>query len=106
MPIEPLHANPTIAPRARVETWRRKLRRGQDPLWRGLRSSGKALTTQGDARTLLLLARAAGGVRPRRPRSDEEFMAELRRRFKPEVVALSEYLQRDLVALWGYDDLD
>ena len=33
-------------------------------------------------------------------------MQELRRRFKPEVVALSEYLQRDLVALWGYDDLD
>jgi hypothetical protein len=37
---------------------------------------------------------------------DEEFMSELRRRFKPEVVALSEYLQRDLVALWGYDRLD
>ncbi len=33
-------------------------------------------------------------------------MQELRRRFKPEVVALSEYLQRDLVALWGYDDVD
>ena len=32
-------------------------------------------------------------------------MLELRRRFKPEVVALSEYLGRDLVTLWGYDDL-
>ena len=30
-------------------------------------------------------------------------MAELRRRFKPEVVALSEHLGRDLVTLWGYD---
>ena len=30
-------------------------------------------------------------------------MLELRRRFKGEVVALSEYLDRDLVALWGYD---
>ncbi len=33
-------------------------------------------------------------------------MVELRRRFKPEVVAASEYLERDLVALWGYDDVD
>jgi hypothetical protein len=32
-------------------------------------------------------------------------MQELRRRFKPEVVALSDYLDRDLVALWGYDKL-
>jgi len=35
----------------------------------------------------------------------EELMNELRRRFKPEVVALSEHLGRDLVAEWGYDDL-
>jgi hypothetical protein len=37
------------------------------------------------------------------PPSDESFMLELRRRFKPEVVALSEYLDRDLATLWGYD---
>jgi len=37
---------------------------------------------------------------------DEAFMQELRRRFKPEVVALSDYLGRDLVSLWGYDSLD
>jgi hypothetical protein len=37
---------------------------------------------------------------------DEQFMRELRRRFKPEVVALSEYLDRDFVTLWGYDQLD
>lgn len=36
---------------------------------------------------------------------DEQLMEELRRRFKPEVQALSEYLGRDLVALWGYDRL-
>ena len=30
-------------------------------------------------------------------------MRELRSRFKTEVVALSDYLDRDLVALWGYD---
>jgi Sulfotransferase domain len=37
---------------------------------------------------------------------DEDFMRQLRRRFKPEVVALSEYLGRDLVSEWGYDELD
>jgi hypothetical protein len=37
---------------------------------------------------------------------DEQFMLELRRRFKPEVVALSDYLGRDLVAEWGYDRMD
>ena len=31
-------------------------------------------------------------------------MQELRERFKGEVVALSEYLERDLVTLWGYDN--
>jgi hypothetical protein len=33
-------------------------------------------------------------------------MVELRRCFKGEVVALSEYLGRDLVTLWGYQDVD
>jgi hypothetical protein len=37
------------------------------------------------------------------PPADEQLMLELRRRFKGEVVALSEYLDRDLVTLWGYD---
>jgi hypothetical protein len=36
---------------------------------------------------------------------DEALMLELRRRFKGEVEALSDYLDRDLVALWGYDKL-
>jgi hypothetical protein len=37
---------------------------------------------------------------------DDSVMLELRRRCKAEVVALSEYLDRDLVSLWGYDRLD
>jgi len=40
------------------------------------------------------------------PPSDEELMLELRRRFKSEVEALSDYLGRDLVSLWGYDSID
>jgi Sulfotransferase family len=36
---------------------------------------------------------------------DEQLMRQLRSRFKPEVRALSDYLDRDLVALWGYNDV-
>jgi hypothetical protein len=34
--------------------------------------------------------------------ADQALMVDLRRRFKPEVEAVSEYLGRDLVGLWGY----
>ncbi len=37
--------------------------------------------------------------------ADPQLMAELRRRFKSEVAALSEYLDRDLLTLWGYHDV-
>jgi len=37
---------------------------------------------------------------------DDALMLELRRRFSDEVVALSEYLERDLVSLWGYDSIN
>ncbi len=40
------------------------------------------------------------------PAEDPELMLEVRRRFKPEVVAAGELLGRDLVGLWGYDELD
>jgi hypothetical protein len=39
------------------------------------------------------------------PQADERVMLEMRRRFKPDVVAISEYLDRDLVTLWGYDQI-
>ena len=34
---------------------------------------------------------------------DEEFMLELRRRFKPQVQEFGDYIGRDLVGFWGYD---
>ena len=37
---------------------------------------------------------------------DEQVARELRRRFKPEVQALSEYLGRDMIHDWGYDAID
>jgi hypothetical protein len=40
------------------------------------------------------------------PEPPAELMLALRRRFKDEVVAVSEYLGRDLVGAWGYDAID
>ncbi len=48
--------------------------------------------------------RRAAYAPPKPP--DERFMLELRSRFKGEVVALSEYLGRDLVSLWGYEGIE
>jgi hypothetical protein len=50
-----------------------------------------------------LWRRAVYGAPGRSPQADAEHALELRRRFKPEVVAVSEYLGRDLVGEWGYD---
>jgi hypothetical protein len=48
--------------------------------------------------------RQAAYAAPRAP--DERLMLELRRRFRPEVEAISEYLDRDLLGEWGYDTID
>lgn len=36
---------------------------------------------------------------------DRDLVMALRRRYKPEVEALAEYLDRDLMTLWGYNDI-
>jgi hypothetical protein len=71
---------------------------------RSAKTAVKALTTQ------RLRHGAIGTIRRRvvmsePPAVDEALMTELRRRYKGEVVALSEHLGRDLVSLWGYDQL-
>jgi hypothetical protein len=80
------------------------------PLGQGSRLSRTAKATI-KALTWRELRHAALGVLGRRvvhgelPPEDEQLTNELRRRFAPEVHALSEYLRRDLVSLWGYDKL-
>jgi hypothetical protein len=78
---------------------------GRGPLSGPAKAAVKLLTTR------RLRRGAIGAIQSRvvvaePPPPDERFMTELRRRFKPEVVALSEYLDRDLVRLWGYDELE
>jgi hypothetical protein len=92
-------ANPTV--RVRSRHLNRLVFREEALLWRVFTRVGK----------IVMPARAREGLRRfhRRfaygapPPPDERLMADLRRRFKPEVVALGEYLGRDLVTLWGYE---
>ncbi len=80
------------------------LSQGRSPVVRAARSTAKALTPR-ELRLGALKAARRRAVLQDVPPPDEELMLELRRRFKGEVLALSEYLDRDLVALWGYDEL-
>ena len=70
-----------------------------------LRGAVKAAVKAVHSRRRCGAARCVVAQRRRRARAarppDEELMMELRRRFKPEVVALSEYLDRDLVYAVG-----
>jgi hypothetical protein len=105
VPIRLVRANRTLGVRSvRLDGFRRALRAGRHPGARILRDLGKALTTQrGREAVYYPLMRRTVYAKP--PPVDGEFMQELRRRFKPEVEGLSEYLGRDLVRLWGYDSL-
>ncbi len=104
-PIDVLEANPTT-PTVRFQELDDLLSSvsvGRAPISRAAKTTIKALTPEKLRRDALGTVRRLAYSDP--PPPDERLMMELRRRFKPEVVALSEYLDRDLVALWGYDDL-
>jgi hypothetical protein len=103
-PVEAVEANPTVSIRyPRLHQAVHELLLGRGPVARAAKRSIKALVPRRPRRAALELVRGRVVVAPAPP-VDEGLMAELRRRFAPEVVALSEYLGRDLVSLWGYDD--
>ncbi len=102
VPIELTEANPTVRVRStRIYELQRSLYLGSGPAARAAKAGIKVLTPQRLRRDALAAQRRAQWAKPRP--ADERLMLELRRRFKGEVVALSEYLDRDLVSLWGYD---
>jgi Sulfotransferase domain len=104
--VESIEANPTVAVRSvRVDGFVRSLYLGRGPVGRVVKAGVKALAPRRLRRGGLeaLQRRVLYGA-PAAP--DAELMLELRRRFKGEVVALSEYLDRDLVTLWGYDSIE
>jgi hypothetical protein len=104
-PIETLEANPTVRVRFQyLDRLAHTVSVGRDPVARALKASVKALSSRRLRRLALRLTRRSV-VYGKPEAADETLMAELRRRYKPEVVALSEYLGRDLVSQWGYDEL-
>lgn len=104
-PVVVNDANPTVRVRSpRLYSLIHALAAGDAPVSRAVQAAARTLAP---AR---LNREKAVAIRDRfvygaPPPPDEELMAQLRRRFKPEVVALSDYLERDLVTLWGYDDI-
>jgi len=105
-PIGVLEANPSYRVRSpRLHELVRSVYLGRGPLARTAKAGLTSLTSRELRRKLLRLT--LRNVVYGQPRSeDESVMRELRRHFKGEVVAISEYLDRDLVSLWGYDQLD
>jgi Sulfotransferase family len=100
-PIAQLKANPTVTVRSRrVERAVRRMHARPGAMWAPVNALVKSVTS----RPLRKKIRDRLIYRRAQP-ADERLMMELRRRFAPEVVALSEYLGRDLCALWGYDRL-
>ncbi len=104
-PVTFTEANRTVLVRSpRMYELQRSLYLGRSPAARAAKGAIKALTSQRLRHDGLqaLRERVIFG-KPAPP--DEALMRDLRRRFKAEVVALSEYLDRDLVSLWGYDQI-
>ena len=103
--VEALEANPTVAVRSlRLHQAVQAVSVGSGPVSAAVKASMKTITSR-RLRQAGLRAVRRGVVFGAPPPPDAQLMLELRRRFAPEVVALSEYLGRDLVGLWGYDGL-
>ena len=103
--IEPKEANPTV--RARSQGGLELLHAvsvGRGPVSLAVKGALKA-TVPRELRRSALHATQQRLIFTTPHPPDEQLTAELRRRYKPEVVGLSEYIDRDLVSLWGYDDV-
>ena len=104
-PVPVVEANPTVRVRSpRLHELLLSVYLGRSPASRMVKRAVKAVMPRRlRGQALRVTQRRLIFGKPRPP--DEELMLELRRRFKGEVVALSEYLGRDLVTLWGYDGI-
>jgi hypothetical protein len=104
-PVEALDVNPSMLMRSqRLDDLVHSVSVGRGPLSNAARVALKSVSSRRLRRGVLGVTRRRI-VHGKPPPADEEFMRDLRRRFAGEVDALSEYLGRDLVTLWGYDEL-
>jgi Sulfotransferase domain len=106
IPITATHANPTV--RARSQLLHELVHAvgvGRGPISQGVKATLKALTPSRLRRAAVQATqRHLVFTKPQPP--DERLMSELRDRFKGEVAALAEYLDRDLLSLWASDRAD
>ncbi len=106
VPVVPSRANPTVQMRSQ------RLHRLMHAVSVG--NGRGSLAVKGALKSVMPAEMRRGLVRTVNARllhqapaeADEALMAELRSRFKPEVVAVSEYLETDFVARWGYEHVD
>ncbi len=104
--VQQVDANVTLGSRSeRLDTTMHSISMGKGPASRALQSTAKAIMPRGVRRRVLQATRRRN-VSSDSHTEDELLMEELRRRYRDEVVAVSEFLGRDLVTLWGYDRLD
>ncbi len=102
-PVHVVEANTAAGIRSpRLNELIRSLYLGSAPSTRALKGAIKALTSQKVRHTALAAVHRMQADSP--PPPDIEFMRELRGRFRDEVATLSEYLDRDLLTFWKYDD--
>ena len=105
VPLQSAEINPTVVPRSQgVHELLHALTVGRGPLSRGAKAAVKRVVPRRVRRDGVRAAKHRFLYAEAQP-PDEALMRELRVRYKPEVVALSEYLGRDLVHEWGYDAL-
>jgi hypothetical protein len=105
-PLERAEANPTVGVRSQaLHELVHTVAVGRGPVSRRVKEAVKLAIPRAPRRRLLTALRR-GVVYGAPPAVDEDLMNELRQRFRGEVVALGEYLGRDLVSLWGYGDVE
>ena len=102
-PVAALQANPTTAAMRsqRADDLLNKVSIGRDPVSRAVKTGLKAVLPAERRHRAIAAVQRNLVMRPPPP-PDAALMDELRRRFASEVVALTDYLERDLVARWGY----
>lgn len=126
-PVEPVIVNAAVAPRSgRFNGAVRNVVIGRGRLSRSLRAGARLTVPEHrrkrlqsayadvvsgrtpvkpDGRPLALGSMLAKAMYKAPPAPDEALSAELRARFRPEVVKISDYLGIDLVRIWGYENV-
>ena len=105
VPVDVMEANPSVSVRSGyLNRLLYEITMGRGRIPQAIKTAIKAGTPQ-QLRRHALQTTYSKLIYSKPQPPDQEWMTELRRRFKPEVVALSKYLDRDLVKLWGYDHI-